>query len=173
MLKLINYVKGTSYTKADVFGVPVKTLKLVKDDSKWNNIFELAHECLSHFADGVAYMKNISKTPDELGFKNLMEDDAFRKDVRGLNTDSVFRQALEPIFEAEESHTDDFLRFSKLALHFDGNLCRDQVFTEGKKFFREGAFNSYPMLTLVDTLRYSSVKQKTVLFDYITLIDRS
>jgi len=173
LLTLINHVKGTNYTKADIYGVPVKTLKMIKDDPKWNNIFDLAHECLSYFADGVAYDKNINATPDELGFKKLMEEDTFRKDVRGLDTNSVFRQTLEPIFDAEESHTEEFLRLSRLAQHHDAVLHRDRVFGEGKNFFKTGAFNSYPMLTLVDTLRYSSVKQRTVLFDYITLIDRS
>lgn len=172
LLTLINEVKGTSYTKADIYGVPVKTLKMVEGDSKWTNIFDLAHECLSHFADGVAYHKNFSKTPDELGFKDLMDEGTFRSDIRSLATDSVFRQVLEPVFDAEESHTDAFLRFSKLAQHYDAVLHRDRVFKEGKRFFKEGAFDSYPMLTLVDDLQYSSPKQRTVLFDYITLIDR-
>lgn len=173
LLTLINEVKGTSYTKADIYGVPVKTLKMIKDDSNWNNIFDLAHECLSHFTDGVAYLNNFRKTPDELGFKTLMEEDLFRSDVRSLDANSVFRQVLEPVFDAEEFHTEEFLRFSKLAQHHDAVLHRDVVFNKtSEEFFQKGVFDSYPMLTLVDDLQYSSPKQRTVLFDYITLIDR-
>ncbi len=173
ILSLINEAKGTKYTKEDIYGVPVKTLKDVEADSNWHNIFDLAQDSLASFTKGATFLKNYQSTPDELGFKDLMSQKDFRVAVRGLDTDSKFRKALLPIFDASEMLSKSEREFAKAALALDGRLSRGEAFGKGKAFFNEGVFDSYPMLTLVDEIRYSSSKQRNVFFDYITLIDRS
>lgn len=177
MLELINKAQGTKYEFTDVYGAPVQTLKKLKTNKNWINIFDLARDSLDHFKSDVEFVQNWEETPDELGFKALMNNQDFCDRVNALDTDSPFRTLLTPVMEAYGANIDS-MEMAKMADEYDTLLNGygdDALFSGGEAYFESGAFDVYPMLTFVGSIRYDSYDRTDpkVLFDYIQLMDRS
>jgi hypothetical protein len=176
MLELINKAQGTKYTFDDVYGAPVKTLKELQKNKKWTNIFDLARDSLTHFKADAEFVQNWEATPDELGFKRLMSNTDFCDRVNALDADSEFRTLLTPVMKAyDDNYTS--MEMAKQAIEFDYllNGYSSDTFEDGEAYFEQGAFDVYPMLTFVGSIRYDSYDRTDpeVLFDYIQLMDRS
>ena len=179
MLTLINLAQGTTYKYEDVYGAPIRTLKALKSSKKWFNIFDLARKSLTHFKPDVEFYKRWDNTPDELGFKRLLKDDKFCDFVRDLDKDSTFRTLLQPVMKAYAKNKDTMAN-AKSASDLDYYLSYGEdakVFDKisDKSYFDKGAFDFYPMLSFVGSIRYDSYNRAdlNVLFDYIQLVDRS
>ena len=176
---MINKAQGTTYTSDDVYGAPVMTLKNLKKDKKWTNLFDLMRDSLTHFDSDVKFYYKWDETPDELGFKDLMNNEDFCERVRKLNKDSKFQELLLPVMDDFDAIERDTIPTAKNAVELDRLLNKgekDGAFdSDATPYFESGAFDVYPMLTFVGSIRYSSYDRTDpeVLFDYIQLVDRS
>jgi len=168
--KKYNEVYGTNYSMNDIVGVTASTYKKVTKTDNWVNVFDFLKEILIGYEDDIVYRRRMESTNNTFGIQRAIDDDSFINQVNDLDDDSVFKQNVLILVEAKQNHDIDTLKnidnikslYSKFYnLHDLSN----------KPYFEENAFDKYPVLQLTSNFNY--IDDRSILFDYIKLIDRS
>lgn len=175
MVELINkhYPDLDDFAFEDVYAVGSLGQNKVKKMDNWFNIFDLVRAIVPKYKDAIEFFASKTKTSDDLGIKDLIGNKDFTDHVRKLSKASPFRQNIMPLLDGQDKYADDQIAASFLRKfdHLYGANLFDDV---GTPFYTNGAFNMYPMLSFVGTIRVSSYNNTDlgVLFDYIKLIDK-
>jgi len=160
----------TSHTLHSTFALPAATFNKAKKKDNWINLFDFAKEILPDYVAELTFYKSVSATPSILGAGAAIKYTGFTDNIKALPDTSAFKQTMMPLVKGKEKYPNDDVTRLRFIESLYGALFNVKSIPS-TPFYSEGAFDEYPMLTLVGHLEYNT--QWSALFDYIKLIDRS
>ena len=188
MLKIINEKHNSKYENSDLYGVNLQTYEKLKKTkpSNWINLYDLFNEAIPNYVDHINFVIRVRRTEDPMQLLNIINRATFTDLCKALPNKSVFKKTVKDIVGQYEAHgkfdktLETECEFIKSAAPFTTGSKELFVDNDIKPLYNAGTLTEkYPMMKILLRAHHTFIDLMTndaeleILFDYITLTDRS